>query len=131
MTEAARREMEQAYQKATRAFDVESYDEAIVAYKKTYELGGDPPMLYDIAQALRLSKHPGEAAVYYRRYLDRAPGAPNRDEVRARIAELTGASPTSTPAPASPSTATKMDAKAAVKAPVAGAPRVGIPASPP
>jgi hypothetical protein len=139
MTEAARREMEKAYQKATRAFDIESYDEAIVAYKQTYELGGDPPMLFDIAQALRLSKHPDEAAVYYRRYLDRAPAAPNRDEVRARIAELTGASPPSTPAKAAAKTETKVetktetkvDGKAAAKAPVVGAPRIGIPVSPP
>ena len=123
MTEAARRAMEQAYQKATRAFDIESYDEAIVAYKQTYELGGDPPMLYDIAQALRLSKHPDEAAVYYRRYLDRAPAAPNRDEVRARIAELTGTTATSTPAKAAP----KTDATA----PVVGTPRNEIPVSSP
>jgi serine/threonine-protein kinase len=97
MNEAARREMEETYQKATRAFDLERYDEAIVAYKRTYELGGDPPMLYDIAQALRLSKHPDEAAAYYRRYLDRAPTAVNRDEVRARIAELTPKTPLPTP----------------------------------
>jgi hypothetical protein len=97
MTEAARREMEEAYQKATRAFDIERYDEAIVAYKRTYELGGDPPMLYDIAQALRLSRHPDEAVTYYRRYLDRAPSAPNRDEVRARIAELSPKRPAPTP----------------------------------
>ncbi len=115
MSEASRWEMEEAYQKATRAFDIERYDEAIVAYKRTYELGGDPPMLYDIAQALRLSKHPDEAAVYYRRYLDRAPAAPNRDEVRARIAELTPKSPTPIPAPA----------KADAGAPSAGAPRIG------
>ena len=116
MSEAARREMEEAYQKATRAFDIERYDEAIVDYKRTYELGGDPPMLYDIAQALRLNKHPDEAAVYYRRYLDRAPAAPNRDEVRARIAELTPKSETPTPAPTIPAPA-KADA---------GAPRIGI-----
>ncbi|HTA18727.1 MAG TPA: protein kinase [Polyangia bacterium] len=119
MTEAARREMEEAYQKATRAFDIERYDEAIVAYKRTYELGGDPPMLYDIAQALRLSKHPDEAAAYYRRYLDRAPAAPNRDEVRARIAELAPKTPT--PTPTSPPTPAKADAGA----PAAGAPRSG------
>ena len=114
MTEADRHEMAESYQKATRAFDVQKYDEAITAYKKTYELGGDAPMLYNIAQALRLSKHPDEAVVYYRRYLDRAPSAPNQKEVRARIAELTGkseepatAKPTpGAPAPAKPALAT-------------------------
>jgi eukaryotic-like serine/threonine-protein kinase len=138
MTEAARHEMEQAYQKATRAFDVESYDEAIVAYKHTYELGGDPPMLYDIAQALRLSKHTEEAAIYYRRYLDRAPTAANRDEVRARIAELTGASQTPAPAkmpppapakaapPAPTKVASPVHPKAASPVPAAGAPRTNL-----
>jgi len=93
MTDAARHEMELSYQKATRAFDVSNYDEAIDAYKKTYELGGDAAMLYNIAQALRLSKRSAEAVVYYRRYLDRAPTAANADEVRAKIAELGGTSP--------------------------------------
>lgn len=88
MSEADVREMKESYQKATRAFDLSNYDEAIAAYKKAYELGGDAPMLYNIAQALRLSKRPQEAATYYRRYLSRAPGAKNRDEVLAKLAEL-------------------------------------------
>jgi hypothetical protein len=91
MTDADRHEMAESYKKATRAFDIGNYDEAIAAYKQTYELGGDAPMLYNIAQALRLSKRPDEAVVYYRRYLDREPAAANRDEVRTKIAELGGA----------------------------------------
>ena len=90
MTDEARHEMEASYQKATRAFDVGNYDEAIAAYKQTYELGGDAPMLYNIAQALRLSQRPDEAVVYYRRYLGRAPTAANAGEVRTKIAELGG-----------------------------------------
>ena len=118
MAEADRREMAQSYQKATRAFDVQKYDEAITAYKKAYELGGDAPMLYNIAQALRLSNRPDEALVYYRRYLDRAPTAPNRQEVRARIAELTGKSEGPSPvkpASASPADASSRAPKAVVK----------------
>jgi serine/threonine-protein kinase len=89
MSDAAKKEMKESYQKATRAFDLRSFDEAIEAYKRTYELGGDAPMLYNIAQALRLSHRPEEAVLYYRRYLARAPKAKNRDEVQSRIAELT------------------------------------------
>jgi tetratricopeptide (TPR) repeat protein len=88
-----KREMEQTFQKATRAFDLGNYEEAITAYKRTYELGGDAPMLYNIAQALRLAKRPDEAVTYYRRYLERAPAAANRADVRARIAALTAAPP--------------------------------------
>lgn len=89
MSDAAKKEMKDSYQKASRAFDLRNFDEAIEAYKRTYELGGDAPMLYNIAQALRLSQRPDEAVLYYRRYLARAPKAKNRDEVQARIAELT------------------------------------------
>jgi tetratricopeptide (TPR) repeat protein len=89
MSDAAKKEMKESYQKATRAFDLRNFDEAIEAYKRTYELGGDAPMLYNIAQALRLSQRPDEAVLYYRRYLARAPKAKNRDEVQSRIAELT------------------------------------------
>jgi serine/threonine-protein kinase len=98
MTDEARREMEQSYKTASRAFDLGNYDEAIVAYKRTYELGGDAPMLYNIAQALRLAKRPEEAAGFYRRYLERAPKAPNRDEVLTKLASL----PAAKPAPAEP-----------------------------
>jgi serine/threonine-protein kinase len=89
MSEAAKKEMKESYQKATRAFDLRNFDEAIEAYKHTYELGGDAPMLYNIAQALRLSQRSDEAVLYYRRYLARAPKAKNRDEVLGRITELT------------------------------------------
>jgi serine/threonine-protein kinase len=101
MSDEARRDMEQAYQKASRAFDLGNYDEAIAGYKRTYELGGDAPMLYNIGQALRLSKRPAEAAGYYRRYLERAPKAPNREEVVAKLAELGGEPPKAVEAPAS------------------------------
>jgi serine/threonine-protein kinase len=100
MTDEARREMEQSYKTASRAFDLGNYDEAIVAYKRTYELGGDAPMLYNIAQALRLAKRPDEAAGFYRRYLERAPKAPNRDEVLAKLAALPDAkAPAAVPSP--------------------------------
>jgi serine/threonine-protein kinase len=89
MSEAAKKEMKASYQKASRAFDLRNFDEAIEAYKRTYELGGDAPMLYNIAQALRLSQKSDEAVLYYRRYLARAPKAKNRDEVLGRISELT------------------------------------------
>jgi len=103
MTEADLLEMRQSYQKATRAFDLGEYEQAITAYKRAYELGGDAPMLFNIAQALRLSKRTDEAVVYYRRYLDRAPSAPNQKDVRARIAELTGKS--EDPSPTKPAAA--------------------------
>ena len=52
LTPQQKLEMKQLYERATRAYDVGKYNEAIEEYQKAYEIGGDPPMLYNIAQAL-------------------------------------------------------------------------------
>jgi tetratricopeptide (TPR) repeat protein len=88
LTPAQKQEMKQLYEKATRAYDVGKYNEAIEDYQKAYEIGGDPPMLYNIAQAYRLNDQPSEALRFYRRYLQRAPSARNREDVERKIAEL-------------------------------------------
>ena len=80
--------MKQLYERATRAYDVGKYNEAIEEYQKAYEIGGDPPMLYNIAQAYRLNDQPNEALRFYRRYLQRAPSARNREDVERKIADL-------------------------------------------
>jgi tetratricopeptide (TPR) repeat protein len=76
------------YQRATRAYDLQKYQEAIDEYQKAYEIGGDPPMLYNIGQAYRLNDQPAEAIRYYRRYLQRSPNARNREDVERKIGEL-------------------------------------------
>jgi hypothetical protein len=88
LTPAQKLEMKQLYEKATRAYDVGKYNEAIEDYQKAYEIGGDPPMLYNIAQAYRLNDQPAEAVRFYRRYLQRAPNARNREDVERKIADL-------------------------------------------
>ncbi|HVU52813.1 MAG TPA: tetratricopeptide repeat protein [Polyangia bacterium] len=88
LTPAQKQEMKTLYEKATRAYDVGKYNEAIEDYQKAYEIGGDPPMLYNIAQAYRLNDQPTEALRFYRRYLQRAPSARNREDVERKIAEL-------------------------------------------
>jgi Tetratricopeptide repeat len=81
-------EMKQLYERATRAYDVGKYAEAIEYYQKAYEIGGDPPMLYNIAQSYRLNDQPADAVRFYRRYLQRAPSARNKDDVERKIGEL-------------------------------------------
>jgi tetratricopeptide (TPR) repeat protein len=88
LTPAQKQEMKTLYEKATRAYDVGKYNEAIEDYQKAYEIGGDPPMLYNIAQAYRLNDQPVEAVRFYRRYLQRAPSARNREDVERKIADL-------------------------------------------
>ena len=87
LTPQQKQEMKSLYERATRAYDVGKYGEAIEEYQKAYEIGGDPPMLYNIAQAYRLNDQPSEAARFYRRYLQRAPNARNREDVERKIAE--------------------------------------------
>ena len=88
LTPLQKQEMKQHYERATRAYDLQKYGEAIDEYQKAYEIGGDPPMLYNIAQAYRLNDQPAEAIRYYRRYLQRAPEARNRDYVERKVADL-------------------------------------------
>jgi tetratricopeptide (TPR) repeat protein len=88
ITAAQKQEMKLHYERATRAYDVGKYQEAIEEYQKAYEIGGDPPMLYNIAQAYRLSDQPADAVRFYRRYLLRSPNARNREDVERKIGDL-------------------------------------------
>jgi tetratricopeptide (TPR) repeat protein len=87
MTQAQKDEVKLHYQRATRAYDLQKYLEAIDEYQKAYEISGDPPMLYNIAQAYRLADQPAESARYYRRFLQRMPSARNREDVERKIAD--------------------------------------------
>lgn len=88
LTPVQKQQMKRFYERATRAYDVGKYSEAIEDYQRAYEIGGDPAMLYNIAQSYRLSDQPAEAVRFYRRYLLRSPNARNRDDVERKIAEL-------------------------------------------
>jgi len=83
-----KQEMKLHYERATRAYDVQKYSEAVEEYQKAYEIGGDPAMLYNVAQAYRLDDQLPEAVRFYRRYLQRSPNARNRDDVEKKIADL-------------------------------------------
>ena len=88
LTPAQKQEVRQHYEKASRAYDVQKFQEAIEEYQKTYEISGDPAMLFNVAQAYRLNGQPQEAIYYYRRYLERSPTASNRPATEQKIAEL-------------------------------------------
>src|SRR5450432_2840056 len=137
LTPAQKLEMKQLYERATRAYDVGKYNEAIEEYQKAYEIGGDPPMLYNIAQAYRLNDQPGEALRFYRRYLQPAPSARNREDVERKIADLeksveekrkaqaAATPPLVTAPPAVPAPATAATSPVGPPAPVPPAPAPG------
>jgi len=62
--------------------------EAIAEYRRAYELRADPQFLFDTAEAYRELGATQQALFYYNRYLAAAPGAPNRDLVEDRVAEM-------------------------------------------
>jgi tetratricopeptide (TPR) repeat protein len=88
MTPSQKQEMLEHYERATRAYDIQKYAEAIEEYQKAYEIAGDPAMLYNVAQAYRLNDQLREALHAYRRYLQRSPNARNRDDVERKILDL-------------------------------------------
>jgi hypothetical protein len=88
LSPAQKVEMKAHYEKATRAYDLGKYQEAVDEYQKAYEIGGDPPMLYNIGQAYRLNDQPAEAIRFYRRYLQRSPNARNREDVERKVTDL-------------------------------------------
>jgi tetratricopeptide (TPR) repeat protein len=122
------------YERATAAYYAGRYPEAIAEFRKTYDLDPEPILLFNIAQAYRKLGNVEEALAHYRRYLDRAPQADNRETVRARIRELEAelkdgsASPSGqSPEPqASEPTAPPPTATGAAAPPDARAPAVGI-----
>ena len=76
--------MKQHYERATRAYDIQKYQEAVEEYQRAYEIGGDPAMLFNIAQAYRLNDQFSEAMRFYKRYLQRSQRRPRRPFSRRR-----------------------------------------------
>jgi tetratricopeptide (TPR) repeat protein len=144
------------YERASRAYDVGRFDDAIEEYQKVYEIGNDPAMLFNIAQAYRLNDRPADAVRFYRRYLELGHNVRNREDVEQKIADLEkliGAPPerpsaaaqaapplAPSPAPAAPAAAPTspppvqpvplVPAPAAAAPPPAQAPPAATPASP-
>jgi len=88
LTSAQRQEIRAHYQRASRDYDLGKFEEAIDEYQVIYEIDGDPVMLYNLAQAYRLAEQPDKAIQFYRRYLQRAPEAKNREAVEQKISAL-------------------------------------------
>jgi tetratricopeptide (TPR) repeat protein len=64
------------------------YHEAIVEYRRAYELRAEPRFLYEIAESYRQLGAADQALFYFDRYLASAPDAPDRDQVEDRMTEL-------------------------------------------
>jgi hypothetical protein len=127
---------------ATAAYKAKDYPKAIAEWEASYALKPEPPILFNLAQACRLSSQLERALDYYKQYLAAAPDAPNRATVETRIAEVekalearmpqrplhppVAAAPEPTPAPAAAVTA-PVDKKPPGEAPP---PEAGMPKTP-
>jgi tetratricopeptide (TPR) repeat protein len=78
----------QHYQKGVTAYDLGKFDEAVQQFQRAYEVKPTPAYLYNIAQAHRQKGDARKALFFYRRYLQKAPAASNRETVVRRIGEL-------------------------------------------
>ncbi|MEO6952239.1 MAG: hypothetical protein ABI321_10525 [Polyangia bacterium] len=81
----------QHYASGTKHFDLGEYRQALEEFKEAYRLKEDPVFLFNIAQCHRLigdADSNVEALRFYRSYLNRAPDAPNRRDVDAKIVAL-------------------------------------------
>ncbi len=66
----------------------EMYAEAIARYNEAFELTKDPEIVFELAEALRLSGDKVNAAVEYQRYRDLAPSGPHAPQALEYKAKL-------------------------------------------
>lgn len=76
------------YEQGLSHYNLGEFDQAIAAFRKSYELTQAPGLLFNIAQAFRLKKDYEQATYFYTTYLRLQPDAANRSDVEARLAEM-------------------------------------------
>lgn len=80
----------QHYMDATAAEKNGDYTTAAAGYAAAYDITKDPVLFYKIAHAYEKSGDNDAALVYYRRYVNEAKDAKDRDQVTSHIKELEG-----------------------------------------
>ena len=76
------------FQRATRAYNLQKFEQSLELFQQAYEEKDDPVFLFNIAQCQRQLGQYDAAARSYRAYLSQAPNASNRSDVLARIADM-------------------------------------------
>jgi tetratricopeptide (TPR) repeat protein len=79
----------EAIKRATGAYNLGAYEEAVKEYEQAYRLVLDPTLLFNIGQSWRLAGKADKALVAYKAYLRTVDAAaPNLGQVKQRVAEL-------------------------------------------
>lgn len=87
----AESEAERLYNGGQQAYEALRYDDALVAWEKSYALSKLPALLFNIAQAQRLRGKPGDctkATANYRKFISLAPKSTERPTAEGFLAEL-------------------------------------------
>jgi tetratricopeptide (TPR) repeat protein len=92
------------YMAAQQAEKIGEWDIAVAEYAAAYDITKDPKILYSIGKAYEAAGNKDAAVVYYRRYLNEAKEAKDRDQVKARVDELEKSAPPPTPPGPAPAT---------------------------
>jgi tetratricopeptide (TPR) repeat protein len=128
-------EARRLYDEATAAFGVGNYAEAAEKYEGSFKLHPDAALLYNAAQAYRMSGNPGRALQLYRNFLRIYADNPRAEDARNHVAALEkanagsrDASPAPTPGPPPPAPPA---APATAPAPVTGPPTADLAAAGP
>ncbi len=87
---SARARARALFLQAQKAYDLGKFEEASQLYSSAYELAPLPGFLFNIAQCERLRGRPEEAAFFYRRFLEKAPGASNAALAQELLAQVQG-----------------------------------------
>ena len=79
------------FDRGAKLYNLGHFQDAIGDFEKAYDLDPSPIFLFNIAQSHRQLGNKERALFFYRRYLEQAPNAANRDDVERRMKELQAA----------------------------------------
>jgi tetratricopeptide (TPR) repeat protein len=89
-----------------RHYELAEYAAAIADFKEAFRITDQPELLFNIAQAYRLSGDCRQAVTFYKTFLRRVPDASNAEKVKGRIAEMETCAAKQPETPAQPETPT-------------------------
>jgi tetratricopeptide (TPR) repeat protein len=78
----------QAYERATRHYNLGEFEQALTQFKEAYAAKPLPALLFNIAQCHRNSGRPRDAIFFFERYLQEQPNAPEAAEIERLLEEL-------------------------------------------
>jgi len=84
----AQKQADALFEKGQASYQGGKYQDAIAQFKQAYDLVHDPVYLFNIAQSYRKVADCTSADEFYRRYLEAAPKAENKDKVTQWLEEL-------------------------------------------